>query len=131
MKFFRFTALSVLFVLLAGSARAASAWAQLKLGMTAEQAVAIVGEPLQRSAGQGFEIWTYDDRAELLFYGPLVGWSAPRSADMVTRSVDVWSAPAAATAQPQILPRPVATMKSGAALNAVTSSSLPRYRRRS
>ena len=131
MKFFRFTTLAVLFVVLAGSARAASAWTQLKLGMTAEQAVAIVGEPLQRSAGQGFEIWTYDDRAELLFYGPLVGWTAPRSADMIARSVDVWSAPMAATAQPQILPRPVATAKSSAALNVAASSSLPSYRRRS
>jgi hypothetical protein len=75
MKFIRFTQIAALLVLVAGSARAADAWAQLKLGMTSIQAVAVVGAPLQRSSGQGFQVWTYDNRAELVFYGPLIGWT--------------------------------------------------------
>ncbi len=130
MKFFRFTSLAVLFVFLTGSARAASAWTHLKLGMTSDDAIAAVGEPLQRSAGQGFEIWIYDDCAELVFYGPLVGWTAPRTATAAARSVDVWSAPAGAAMPPHILPRPGATAKPVAMLNPATGSALPNYRRR-
>lgn len=65
-------------------------WAQLKLGMTAEDAVAALGRPMLRARGRGFETWTYDNGAEVLLYGSLVGWTAPGTANVVARSMDVW-----------------------------------------
>lgn len=132
MKIVRFTQIAAWLVLAATSARAADAWAQLKLGMTTEEAVATVGEPIMRSAGQGFIVWTYDNRAELVFYGPLVGWTAPRIGDVAGRSVDVWqNSDSTKTTMRSTLPRPVPTNKTAGPRTAIVQTSfLPAYRRR-
>jgi hypothetical protein len=132
MKFIRFTQIAALLVLVAGSARAADAWAQLKLGMTSIQAVAVVGAPLQRSSGQGFQVWTYDNRAELVFYGPLIGWTEPHIAEATARSVDVWQNSAnAKTTKRYTLPHPFSLDKPVATRTEVVQTSfLPAYRRR-
>lgn len=65
-------------------------WTQLKLGMSAVQAANLLGDPVLRSAGRGFETWTYDDGAELVLHGTVVGWTAPASAGLRMRSQDVW-----------------------------------------
>jgi hypothetical protein len=67
------------------------AWADLTLGMTADETISTLGAPMMRSRGRGFERWTYDDGAEVLFYGTLVGWTAPGSGPATGRSMDVWS----------------------------------------
>jgi hypothetical protein len=100
--------------------------------MTSVQATAVVGEPLLRSSGQRFEVWTYDNRAELVFYGPPVGWTAPRIADGAERSGDVWqNSSNEKTATRYTLPRPAPTDKTaGLRAAAVQASFLPAYRRR-
>ena len=83
--------LSLLFVLLAVSLPAApQPWARLKLGMSSEQIVSLLGSPLLRTRGHGFETWTYDHGAEVLIHGTVVGWTAPASARLLVRSRDVW-----------------------------------------
>lgn len=71
-------------------AAASGPWAQLKLGMSAAHAATLLGDPLLRSVGHGFETWTYDDGAELVLHGTVVGWTAPHSAGLPKRSQDVW-----------------------------------------
>jgi hypothetical protein len=65
-------------------------WARVKVGMTAGQIVSLLGEPLLRSKARGFELWTYDQGAEVLIYGTVAGWTAPVSARLLVRSQDVW-----------------------------------------
>ena len=124
--------LALMLALTSGLARAADAWTQLKLGMTTDQALAKLGEPLLRSTGQGFEIWTYDSRGELVFYGPLVGWTSPGVGETAGRTVDVWQAASDKDANARrVLPRPVPADKPLARRLADSDSSLPTYRRRS
>ena len=73
--------------------RGESAWDQLRIGMTEVEAEAILGAPLLRSVGQDFAVWIYNHRAELVFYGPLIAWSAPREGKAPGRVVDVGQAP--------------------------------------
>ncbi len=73
--------------------RGESAWDHLRIGMTEVEAEAILGAPLLRSVGQDFAVWIYNHRAELVFYGPLIAWSAPREGNTPGRVVDVWQAP--------------------------------------
>lgn len=80
-------------LLLLGSLSAKpTAWAQLQLGMSAEQIVTLLGSPLLRIRGHGFETWTYDHGAEVLIHGTVVGWTAPASARLLIRNADVWHA---------------------------------------
>jgi hypothetical protein len=65
-------------------------WAQVKVGMTGEEIITLLGDPLLRSKGRNFETWTYDEGAEVLVYGLVVGWTAPASARLLARSQDVW-----------------------------------------
>ena len=67
-------------------------WSQLKLGMTAEQTFTALGSPMFRTSGTGFELWTYDNGSEVLLYGSLIGWTAPRSAHVAVRCSDIWQA---------------------------------------
>ncbi len=84
--------LSLFSLLLVGSLSAeALPWEQLKVGMTADQGITLLGDPMLRSKGRGFETWTYDDGAEVLVYGLVVGWTAPVASDLPARSQDVWS----------------------------------------
>ncbi len=66
-------------------------WALLKVGMSAEAIISLLGDPIQRNKGRGFETWTYDGGAEVLIYGLVVGWTTPASAALPARSADVWS----------------------------------------
>lgn len=132
MKKYLIIRIALLLMLPSALARAADAWAQLKLGMTPDQAVAVLGEPILRSSGQGFEIWTYDSRGELVFYGPLVGWTAARVGEMTGRTVDVWqAAPGTEVNTRRVLPRPVPADKSLTRRTVDGDGSLPNYRRRS
>ena len=65
-------------------------WTKLRLGMSFAQADLTLGEPLIRTAGQGFEIGIYDRNAEVVFYGPLVGWTSPGTDACPGAAVDVW-----------------------------------------
>lgn len=125
----------------AGVARGAEPWSEVRLGMSAEQAAAVLGEPLLRSGGFGFEIWTYDHCGEVVFYGPLVGWTEPAKAGRAGKSVDVWQARADSGEAPGFfLPRPVKVPRAAAGPtramptpgpSSVEASWLPRYRPRS
>ena len=82
----------LLLLVVTGAARGADRWAQLRLGMTTNEAVSALGEPLVRSAGRGFELWIYDHDAEVLFFGDLVGWTTPGTGPSARHSADVWQA---------------------------------------
>ena len=68
----------------------ADGWARLKPGMTTEEAEAALGAPLIRNEGRGFELWIYDSRAEVVFYGGIVAWTAPASAPAIHAPAEVW-----------------------------------------
>ena len=70
---------------------AAENWGNLKLGMSVEETLAALGQPLMRTSGRGFETWTYDKGGDVLIFGSLIGWTAPASARMAVRSKDIWS----------------------------------------
>ena len=53
-------------------------WTKLKAGMTSQEAYAVLGRPLIRNAGRGFEVWIYNSNAEVLFVqGPVFAWTEP------------------------------------------------------
>lgn len=89
--------------LLPGSLRGVDGWTQLKLGMTAEAAEAALGAPLIRNEGRGFERWIYDGRAEVLFYGGVIAWTAPASASapIAHAQMEVWEFYQAAPNRPR------------------------------
>lgn len=82
----------LLLLLVPAFARGADRWAQLKTGMTTDETVAALGEPLARNLGRGFELWTYDNHAEVLFFGDLIGWTSPGQGPALTHSFDIWQA---------------------------------------
>jgi hypothetical protein len=101
---------ALLSLLAPGLIRGAEAWTRLKLGMSADDAVAVLGEPLIRATGKGFELWIYDHDAEALFYGPLIGWTTPTEGDGPVHCVDVWQPAKPGADQPVFfLPRPILT----------------------
>jgi len=85
----------------------AEGWELLKIGMSADQATEALGLPLIKSVGgSGFELWIYDNDAEVVFYGgPLVAWTTPRNGKSPGRSVDIWQRKAGVDAPAFILPR--------------------------
>lgn len=87
-----FPRLWLLFACLPCFAHGADRWAQLKLGMTADETAAVLGTPLVRNVGRGFELWIYDHDAEVLFFGDLVGWTSPGTGALVARTADIWQA---------------------------------------
>jgi len=102
--------LAFLLLCVPGFVSAADRWAQLKIGMTAEETVAALGEPLIRSVGRGFELWIYDHRAEVIFYGPVIGWTAPGTGPQPGEVNDVWMGDHTGVPTPTFLsqlPRPV------------------------
>ena len=56
------------------AAQAAENWGRLKLGMSVEETIAALGQPLLRTAGRGFETWTYDKGGDVLLYGSVIAW---------------------------------------------------------
>lgn len=118
--------------------RGAEAWKHLKLGMTADETVAVLGVPLIRTAGNGFELWTYDNGAEALLFGSLIGWTASGSANVAERSFDIWRARRADSSAPSflgMLPRTnlgsATKRRNGPALAPSDREWLPLYFRRS
>jgi len=108
-----FTArLTLLGLLLAGTLSAGqSPWTQLKVGMSAQRTATLLGEPVLRNHGHGFETWTYDHGAEVIIYAgaTLVGWTAPAVLALSVRSQDIWSNHPAGdhyATMHSILPRP-------------------------
>lgn len=95
--------LGLLLALAPVATRGADAWARLKLGMTADETTAVLGAPLIRTAGHGFELWTYDNGAEALLFGSLIGWTASGSASVAERSFDIWRARRADSSSPSFL----------------------------
>lgn len=118
----------ILLLLLSGATLPAADWSKLKLGMSALETSAILGEPLMRTAGQGFEVWIYDDQAEVVFYGPVVGWTTPRTIRLTISSHDVWSASSAPGQSAQVLPRPQPASQTPARRVTATKARLPAYR---
>lgn len=59
--------------------------------MSAQEIVSLLGDPVFRRQGRGFETWTYDHGAEVLVCQVVVGWTTPTSATLNARSEDVWS----------------------------------------
>lgn len=66
-------------------------WSQLKIGMSADELVSVLGDPVFRRQGRGFETWTYDEGAEVLVYGIVVGWTTPGAHGLKIHSRDVWA----------------------------------------
>jgi hypothetical protein len=84
--------------------------------MAAEEAVAALGEPLLRTSGKGLELWIYDNQAEVLLYGPVIGWTTPGSRQVPGRAVDIWQRqPGEVDAPVFLLPRPSISRKDAAA----------------
>lgn len=102
---FRYVA--ILLILCARSLAEADGWAQLKIGMSTNEAADVLGIPLIRTAANGFEVWIYDNRAEAVFYGgPLVGWTTPTRGKIAGQASDVWQRkPDQNVASTFILPR--------------------------
>jgi hypothetical protein len=81
-------------LLFAGAASAAEqTWSQIRMGMTTGQTASLLGEPMFRRRGHGFETWTYEGSAEVVFYGngAVVAWTAPAEPPAPPRSRDLWS----------------------------------------
>jgi hypothetical protein len=75
--------------------------------MTDLEAEAVLEKPLLRSVGQDYAVWIYDHRAELVFYGPLVAWTAPSERGVLGLSVDGWQRPVRAVeVERTFLPQP-------------------------
>jgi hypothetical protein len=66
-------------------------WTQLRIGMSADELVSVLGDPVFRRHGRGFETWTYDQGAEVLVYGIVVGWTTPADSRLKIHSRDVWA----------------------------------------
>ena len=89
-----FIRLLLLSVLLTGTLSAApTSWGKLKIGMSAEEAVALLGRPFCRSEGHGYQRWVYDQGAEVLLHGGIavIGWSVPLPLRAAVRNLDIWS----------------------------------------
>jgi hypothetical protein len=70
----------------AGPLRAASPWSELRAGLDGEEIVKLVGAPVLGTCGRGIEVWTYDQRGEVVFKGGrLMFWSAPAAEIPVER----------------------------------------------
>ena len=107
MKLRLFWFLGLLVIFTTGSLRGADGWAQLKVGMSTEEAEVALGLPLLKTSARGFDLWIYDNNAEALFFGgPLVGWTTPSDLKVAKRTVDVWQrAPGGPTYPTFVLPR--------------------------
>lgn len=63
---------------LSSAAKADDSWLQLKAGMNRFETQATLGKPLFKNIGRGFELWIYDNGAEVVCYrGAVVAWTAP------------------------------------------------------
>ena len=93
----------LLLALVPATVRADAAWSRLQLGMSPDETAATIGRPILQTSGRGYEIWTFDNGAEVLLYGTLVGWTAPGVVNVSKRSMDVWQANRTGAAYPDFL----------------------------
>ncbi len=69
---------ALLLLILPCASQGAGDWSQVKSGLTPEQAITALGEPLMRRTNRGIDVWVYDSGGEIVFAGgPLFGWSLP------------------------------------------------------
>lgn len=125
--------LPLLLLLSTGSLVATEDWSKLKIGMSTDQATEALGAPLIRTAANGFELWIYDNHAEVLFFGgPLIGWTTPKTSKSPAVSVDVWQHKAGQPEGPVfILPRYRPPVKKVETSKSDGVYSLPYYRLKS
>ena len=72
------TLLAFLTLLSPAAASGMPGWSNLKLGMSPLQTASALSVPVLRSAGKGFDVWIYDNRSEVVFFGgSVIGWTAP------------------------------------------------------
>lgn len=72
-------------------AQAADAWGRLKIGMSQEDATAVLGDALVASSGRGFGLAIYDRNAEVLYHeGRVIAWTPPAMSGSVP-PVSTWS----------------------------------------
>jgi hypothetical protein len=69
---------------------AADGWTKLKLGMSPGEAATTIGQPLMRMGKFGLEVWIYDNQAEILLSGSVIGWTCPTVGNQPGASVDIW-----------------------------------------
>lgn len=56
---------------------ASMSWERLEAGLSHTEVRGLIGEPLMRSAGRGFEVWIYDAQREVVWIrGVVVAWTA-------------------------------------------------------
>lgn len=96
------------------AAAPAQPWAQLKVGMSADDALDLLGDPVCSRRGHGFFTWIYDEGAEVLLYGEgkVVGWTLPGATENPGPSRDIWSSQPAGkyyATMHAVLPRPAKT----------------------
>ena len=120
-------------LMLSKSLHAVEDWTALKFGMTAEEALTALGDPLMKTSGGGFELWIYDNHAEALFYGgPLIAWTTPSHDNIPGKPSDVWQHPIGAVKSTVfVLPRRPLVAKRDQRLPVISRAqdeALPLYR---
>jgi hypothetical protein len=67
----------------------AADWTKLKTGIMPTEAAEVLGKPLIRTYGRGFQLWIYDGAGEIVFGGgPALGWTVPApTAESLARPV--------------------------------------------
>ena len=125
---FRFVA--IFLITFTSSLARGESWTELKIGMSPEETVKLLGVPLIRTGANGYEVWIYDDHAEVVFYGgPLVGWTTPSNGTVAGQVVDVWQRRSGQASSPSfVLPRFRAPAKIGERRESGGVYSLPYYR---
>ena len=64
-------------------------WTKIKAGLNGDEAMKLLGQPLLRTTGRGFDVWIYDGHGEVVFAGgPLKGWTvATPTAESLARPI--------------------------------------------
>jgi len=61
-----------------GLSQGAADWTKVKAGIMPTEAVEVLGRPLIRTYGRGFQVWIYDGAGEIVFGGgSALGWTQP------------------------------------------------------
>ena len=69
----------------------AERWADVKPGMSADETTTALGRPLIRNGGKGFELWIYDQGAEVVFYGGVIAWTVPAGSKVPNSANEAWT----------------------------------------
>ncbi len=77
MRKLRWWAGAVAALMMAAKMTASVAWERVEAGLSHAEVRRILGEPLMRSTGRGFEVWIYDAQREVVWMrGVVVAWTA-------------------------------------------------------